>query len=65
MGKRGFFAELNYQSQQADKRRRQQHAQAVRAHNQAVREYERAQKAAAQAILVVPRGTGGRGRGDE
>ena len=57
MGKRGFFAELNYQSQQADKRRRQQHAQAVRAHNQAVREYERAQKAAAQARASAARAT--------
>ena len=49
MAKRGFFAEINYQAQQAEKLRRQQGAQAARAHSAAVREYERAQKAAERA----------------
>jgi restriction system protein len=55
MAKRGFFAELNYQAQQAEKRRQQQEVQAVRAHNVAVREYERAQKAAERARAAVSR----------
>ena len=55
MAKRGFFAELNYQAQQAEKRRRQQVAQAVRAHNAAVREHERAQKAAERAHAAAVR----------
>lgn len=55
MAKRGFFAELNYQSQQAEKQRRQQQGQAVRAHNAAVRERERAQKAAERARLSAAR----------
>lgn len=53
--RRGFFAELNYQAQQAEKRRRQQEAQAVRAHNAAVREYERAQRAAERAQAAAAR----------
>jgi restriction system protein len=55
MAKRGFFAELNYQSQQAEKARRQQHTQAVRAHNGAVRDYERAQRAAERARAAATR----------
>ena len=55
MAKRGFFAELNYQAQQAEKRQRQQQASAVRAHNAAVRESERAAKAAERARLAAQR----------
>ena len=55
MAKRGFFAELNYQAQQAEKRRRQQEAAAVRAHNAAVREVQRAEKAAERARLAAQR----------
>ncbi|GAA4726574.1 hypothetical protein GCM10025782_26210 [Pedococcus ginsenosidimutans] len=55
MAKRGFFAEMNYQAQQAEKRRRQQEAQAVRAHNAAVREADRAQKAAQRARAAAAR----------
>lgn len=55
MAKRGFFAEINYQAQQAEKRRRQQEAQAVRAHNAAVREHERAAKAAQRARAAAAR----------
>lgn len=55
MAKRGFFAELNYQAQQAEKRQRQQHNAAVRAHNAAVRESERAAKAAERARLAAQR----------
>lgn len=55
MAKRGFFAEINYQAQQAEKRRRQQEAQAVRAHNAAVREHERAVKAAERARAAAAR----------
>ncbi|WP_053204501.1 hypothetical protein [Jiangella muralis] len=55
MAKRGFFAELNYQAQQAEKRRRQQEAAAVRAHNAAVREVERAQRAAERARAAATR----------
>ena len=57
MAKRGFFAELNYQAQQAEKRQRQQQAAAVRAHNAAVRESERAAKAAERARLAARRAT--------
>ena len=55
MSRRGFFAELNYQAQQAEKRRRQQAAQAVRAHNAAVREHERAVRAAERARATAAR----------
>ncbi len=55
MAKRGFFAEMNYQAQQAEKRRRQQEAQAVRAHNAAVRDHERAVKAAERARAAASR----------
>jgi restriction system protein len=55
MARRGFFAELNYQAQQAEKQRRQQGAQAVRAHNAAVREHERAKRAADRAYAAYTR----------
>lgn len=55
MAKRGFFAEINYQAQQAEKHRRQQDAQAVRAHNAAVRDHERAVKAAARTRAAAAR----------
>ena len=58
--RRGFFAELQYQSQQAEKRRRQQALASQRAHAAAQREaarawrsYERAQ-ATRQAISARP-----------
>ena len=53
MAKRGFFAELNYQAQQAEKRQRQREAQAGRAHAAAVREQDRAHKAAKRARTVA------------
>lgn len=55
MAKRGFFAEMNYQAQQAEKRRRQQEAAAIRAHNAAVREAERTHKAAVRAHAAAVR----------
>jgi restriction system protein len=47
--RRGFFAEMQYQAQQAEKRRRQQEAAASRAHAAAQREAGRAVRAAEQA----------------
>ena len=55
MAKRGFFAEMNYQAQQAEKRRRQEEAQAVRASNAANRDRERAQMAAERARVAAAR----------
>ncbi|MFD8739634.1 hypothetical protein ACFV06_32645 [Streptomyces sp. NPDC059618] len=56
MGKRrGFFAELNYQAQQAEKRQRQQEAAAHRAHLAAHREAERARKALERARTAAAR----------
>lgn len=55
MARRGFFAELNYQAQQAEKRQLQQQAAAVRAHNAAVRESDRARKAAERARVAAQR----------
>jgi restriction system protein len=55
MAKRGFFAELNYQAQQAEKRQRQQQAVAVRAHNAAVRRAEQAARAAERARVAAQR----------
>lgn len=55
MAKRGFFAEINYQAQQAENRRRQQDAASIRAHNAAVREHERAYKAAERARAAAMR----------
>lgn len=49
MAKRGFFAEINYQAQQAEKRRIQQHNANVRAHNAAVRTHQAAVRAAERA----------------
>lgn len=47
--KRGFFAELQYQSQQAEKRRRQQAATAYRAQQAAQKEAERSRLASERA----------------
>ena len=55
MARRGFFAELNYQAQQAEKRRRQQVAAATRAHVAAQREAERALRAAERASVAASR----------
>ena len=55
MAKRGFFAEINYQTQQAENRRRQQGAASIRAHNAAVLEHERAYKAAERARAAAMR----------
>lgn len=55
MAKRGFFAELNYQAQQAEKRRRQQEAATVRELNALAKEAERLQRAAARAREVAAR----------
>ncbi|MER7922267.1 hypothetical protein ABTY96_03900 [Streptomyces sp. NPDC096057] len=56
MGKRrGFFAELNYQAQQAEKRRRQQEAAGHRAQLAAQRQAERATKAYERAQLAAAR----------
>ncbi|WP_298885621.1 hypothetical protein [uncultured Serinicoccus sp.] len=55
MARRGFFAELNYQAQQAEKRQRQRQVATVRAHNAAVREADRAAKAAERARLAAER----------
>src|SRR5665647_398597 len=55
MAKRGFFAELNYQAQQAEKRSRQQQAASYRAHAAAEREAERSRKAAERARAVATR----------
>ncbi|GAA1662170.1 hypothetical protein GCM10009744_64920 [Kribbella alba] len=57
MAKRGFFAELNYQAQQAEKRRRQQAATAYRAQAAAERDAERARKAAERARAAAARGS--------
>ena len=46
MAKRGFFAEINYQAQQAEKRRRQQEAASSRAQIAATRDAERTRNAA-------------------
>jgi restriction system protein len=55
MAKRGFFAEINYQAQQAEKRRIQQHNANVRAHNAAVRAHETAVRAADRAQAAAAR----------
>ncbi|TCN28352.1 restriction system protein [Kribbella orskensis] len=55
MARRGFFAELNYQAQQAEKRRRQEAAAAYRAQAAAEREAERARKAAERAQAAAGR----------
>lgn len=53
--RRGFFAELQYQSQQAEKRRRQQEAAAQRRRAAAQRESERAQRAYERAQAAATR----------
>ncbi|WP_344668565.1 hypothetical protein [Catenulispora yoronensis] len=53
--RRGFFAELQYQSQQAEKRRRQQEAAAQRAHVAAQRQSERAWRAYERAQATAAR----------
>ncbi|MDX6242085.1 MAG: restriction system protein [Kribbellaceae bacterium] len=55
MAKRGFFAELNHQSQLADKRRQQAAAASYRAHAAAVRASEQAQRAAERASATAAR----------
>ena len=53
--RRGFFAELAYQNQQAERRRQKETAAVFRAHAAAVRDYERLQREAerAQRAAVV------------
>ncbi len=48
VGRRGFFAELHYQSVQADKRKQQQTAAVARAHAAAMRAHERSIAASAR-----------------
>jgi restriction system protein len=55
VARRGFFAELNYQAQQAEKRRRQQAAAASRAQAAAQREAERAYREAERAAAASQR----------
>ena len=55
MARRGFFAELQYQNQQAEKRRRQYEAANYRAHVRAQREAERASLAANRARAAAAR----------
>lgn len=55
MARRGFFAELNYQAQQAEKRRRQQDAAVARAQVAAAREAEKARRAAERARAAASR----------
>lgn len=55
MARRGFFAEVNHQMQQAERRQRQQAATAYRAQAAAEREAERARKAAERAQAAVVR----------
>lgn len=55
MGKRGFFAEINYQAQQAEKRRRQQEAASSRAQVAAARDAERTRNAAARSRAAAAR----------
>lgn len=53
--RRGFFAEMQYQSQQAEKRRLAQERAEVRAHAQAAREWERARREAERAANAAAR----------
>jgi restriction system protein len=55
VSRRGFFAELNYQAQQAEKRRLQQAAAASRASAAAAREAQRARQAAERAAVAAGR----------
>jgi len=58
--RRGFFAEMNYQAQQAEKRKRQQQAAAHRAHLAARRQAERAVKAYQHAQAAARASVAGR-----
>jgi restriction system protein len=53
MARRGFFAELNHQMQQADKNRRQQQAAAYRAQQAAERQAEKARRDMERAQLAA------------
>lgn len=53
--RRGFFAELNYQAQQAERRRLQQEAAVVRARAAAARSAEQARRAAERAHAAAAR----------
>ncbi|MBF9072823.1 hypothetical protein [Streptacidiphilus fuscans] len=53
--RRGFIAELNYQAQQAERRRRQQEAAAHRVHLAAEREVERSRKSYERAQVAAAR----------
>lgn len=55
MARRGFWAEMNYQAQQAEKRRLQQDAAAARAQVAAAREAERTRRAAERARAAAAR----------
>lgn len=55
MARRGFFAEINYQAQQAEKRARAQQAANYRAQLAAIREADRSQKAAERARMAASR----------
>ncbi len=55
MARRGFFAELNYQAQQAEKRQRQHAAAVNRAQAAAQREADRALRAAERASAAASR----------
>lgn len=63
--RRGFFAELNYQAQQAEKRRRQQEAAAARAHVAAVRAAEKARRDAERARAAAARASEGQRKSAE
>ncbi|MFJ1461719.1 hypothetical protein [Nocardia sp. N2S4-5] len=53
--KRGFFAEMQHQARVAEQRRQWEHAAAVRAHNHAVREAERARQHEERARAALSR----------
>ena len=55
MAKRGFFAEMNYQTQQAEKRKKAQQAANYRAQSAAEREADRSRKAAERARMAASR----------
>lgn len=55
MGRRGFFAEMQYQNQQAARARERAQREKFRAHAAAVREMERAQRQADRAVAAAAR----------
>jgi restriction system protein len=55
VGRRGFFAELQYQQRQAEQRKRREYNAAVQTHNWAVREAERAQRQYERAVVAAQR----------